>query len=152
MARFTPADQSAADIATDPANAEAVADATKTSPVLERLAERLGAIARASTVFGEPVTTGSVTVVPVARVRIGLGGGSGGDPSGGTGEGGGGGAMATPMGWIEITGAGSRFRPLVSRPQRIAGMIGAIAVLAAVILRGRDLDRTAGVRSRFRRR
>ena len=42
-----------------------------------RLAERLGASASASSVFGEPVERDGVTVIPVARVRWGVGGGSG---------------------------------------------------------------------------
>ena len=39
------------------------------------LGEILGAAARVNTVFGDPVTQGELTVVPVARARWGLGGG-----------------------------------------------------------------------------
>ena len=44
----------------------------------ERLAETIGAAARASAVFGEPVEGQGVTVIPVARAKWGFGGGSGG--------------------------------------------------------------------------
>jgi uncharacterized spore protein YtfJ len=141
MARFTPADQPAADVVTDPASAEAVEAATRPTAgetVAERLAERFGSVTRASTAFGEPVVREGITVIPVARARMGFGGGSGGDNEGGTGEGGGGGAAVSPVGWIEVTDAGSRFRPLVSRTRRIttalavfAGMAGIAALLGA---------------------
>ncbi len=135
MARFT-ADQSVSDVVNDPAHAEAAEEATRppaADGVILKLAERVGTIARASTVFGEPVERAGLTVIPVARVRSGFGGGSGGDEKGGTGEGGGGGAMVTPIGWIEITDSESRFRPLVSRGQRISGRFGLLAFVAIVL-------------------
>jgi uncharacterized spore protein YtfJ len=80
------------------------------------------------TIYGEPITAGSVTVVPVAEVRFGFGGGGGGGTgeqpgengevrtgSGGGGGGGGGGAVE-PVGFIEITEHGSRWVP-VEPPQ-----------------------------------
>src|SRR6266542_1616351 len=126
MARFTPSDQSIADTVEDPANAEAVDEATRPAAgeaIAERLAERFGSIARASAVFGEPVVREGITVIPVARARTGFGGGSGGDAEHGAGEGGGGAAMVTPVGWIEITDSGSRFRRLVNRERRIATLL-----------------------------
>ena len=44
---------------------------------LERLAERIGINARASTVFADPVEKDGVTVIPVAKARWGIGGGAG---------------------------------------------------------------------------
>lgn len=89
-------------------------------PAVERLAERFGALARAQTIFGEPVERNGITVIPVARVRWGLGGGwgEGGDKSspssaGGTGGGAGGGMMAEPSGYIEISASGTRYRPII---------------------------------------
>ena len=41
------------------------------------MAEKLGAVARAATVFGEPVERDGITVVPVAKARWGFGGGEG---------------------------------------------------------------------------
>ena len=128
MARFTPADQPVDDVTSDPASAEAVAAAARPT-VAERLAEHFGSVTRASTAFGEPVVREGITVIPVARARMGFGGGSGGDTEGGTGEGGGGGATVSPVGWIEVTDSGSRFRPLVSRTRRFTT---ALAVFAAI--------------------
>ena len=41
------------------------------------MAEKLGAVAKAATVFGEPVERDGVTVIPVAKARWGFGGGAG---------------------------------------------------------------------------
>jgi uncharacterized spore protein YtfJ len=77
------------------------------------------------TVYGEPISANGVTVVPVARVGFGFGGGGGGGsgtgPGGqdsdatasgsgsGGGGGGGGGGMVAPVGYIEMTAAGTRW-------------------------------------------
>src|SRR5438093_2491952 len=75
--------------------------------VLERLAEMVGSKATIRTVFGEPISRGDVTVVPVARVRWGFGGGGGqaADVPSGTagGSGGGGGVLVDPVGYLELT-------------------------------------------------
>jgi uncharacterized spore protein YtfJ len=84
-------------------------------PALEQLADRFGTAGRVATVFGEPVQREAVTVIPVARARWGLGGGWGGgqdEKSGGSGGGAGGGLTVDPIGYIEITDAGARFRPV----------------------------------------
>jgi uncharacterized spore protein YtfJ len=79
-----------------------------------RLAERLGATAKASAVFGDAVEKDGVTVIPVARVRWGIGGGSGTGKSGkggkekGTGIGAG--VQASPDGYIEFGPAGAEYR------------------------------------------
>ena len=60
----------------------------------EKLAEKLGASAKASAVFGEPTERDGVTVIPVAKIRYGFGSGSGGgtdDDGDSSGFGGGGG-------------------------------------------------------------
>jgi hypothetical protein len=84
---------------------------------LEGIAERIGARASVTAVFGEPVERGDITVIPVARVRWGFGGGQGegGEAAGptGRGSGGGGGAAADPVGYVEIGPAGAIFRPIV---------------------------------------
>jgi uncharacterized spore protein YtfJ len=127
MPRFTPSDEPVADAVSDPENAEAVEAATRATEgdaLATRLAERLGMIARASTVFGEAVSRDGITVIPVARARVGFGGGSGGDDEHGRGEGGGGGATVKPIGWIEITDSGSRYRPLTDRRPLFAALAG----------------------------
>ncbi len=84
---------------------------------VERLANRVGARANASAVFGEAVTRDDVTVIPVAKVRWGFGGGAGrgvdskdvGKDSG-EGSGGGGGLTASPLGYIEIVDGHADFK------------------------------------------
>jgi uncharacterized spore protein YtfJ len=82
------------------------------------MAEKLGAVARAATVFGEPVERDGITVIPVAKARWGFGGGAGqriDEGSGGKqedGAGGGGGVLVTPVGFIEIKNSAANFRPI----------------------------------------
>lgn len=78
--------------------------------------------------YGEPVTGGEVTVVPVARVRVA--GGFGGDSD----EGGGGGAVqAAPVGYIEVGADGARFRP-IDDPDRTLRTVQTVAVTVAAVL------------------
>ncbi len=84
--------------------------------ILRTLGDRLQTSASVKNVFGDPITVGDKTVIPVARIRYGLGAGGGGishDNSSGTdtaggksGGGGGGGMIATPKGVLEISPAG----------------------------------------------
>jgi uncharacterized spore protein YtfJ len=98
---------------------------------IEGLAERLGAQAGATAVFGEPVEREGVTVIPVARTAWGFGGGTGEGPEGG-GQGGGGGARSTAIGYIELSDGGSRYRPILDlRPFVAAAAIGLAAGLVA---------------------
>ncbi len=100
------------------------------SRLLKELAERVGATARASAVFGEPVERGGITVIPVARARWGFGGG-GGTHEGEGGSGGGGGSILDPVGFIELRDGEATFRRLRD-PLKPAALIAAIA--AAVLL------------------
>jgi uncharacterized spore protein YtfJ len=103
------------------------------------IAEKLGAVARAATVFGEPVEREGITVIPVAKARWGFGGGAGfrKDDDGGSkqedGAGGGGGVQVTPVGFIEIKNDGANFRPIrtVSLSWIITG-----SILGLFLLRG----------------
>jgi uncharacterized spore protein YtfJ len=105
---------------------------------MERLAERIGARASVTAVFGEPVERGDLTVIPVARVRWGFGGGtgSGGDEAGSSGEGsgGGGGVAADPVGFVEIGPDGATFRPIVPPYPSLLFLL-VSGVTAAIILR-----------------
>ena len=118
--------------------------------VLSRILSRVGT----RTVFGEPVTQGDITVVPVAKVstRFGFGGGSGSSPakqdadaSNGSGMGGGGDVKAKPLGYIEITPHGSRFMPIEDEME-----IGVLAMkfvgVAIVLVALRFLLRRGGLR------
>jgi uncharacterized spore protein YtfJ len=106
--------------------------------VLERLAEMVGAKATIRTVFGEPISRGEVTVVPVARVRWGFGGGGGqaADMPSGTagGSGGGGGVLVDPVGYLELTDSGAAFRP-IHDPTPSPAFLVAAGITAAIVLR-----------------
>ncbi|GAA0447148.1 GerW family sporulation protein [Streptomyces stramineus] len=80
--------------------------------LMGRLAEQLGSRASVAAVFGEPVTSGGITVIPVAEIAFGFAGGTG--PEAGaadTGQGGGG-AGARPRGYIEIKDGTATYKPL----------------------------------------
>ena len=100
------------------------------------MAEKLGAVAKAATVFGEPVAQNGVTVIPVAKARWGFGGG-GGQREDEEGAGGGGGVQVTPVGFIEIRSGGAEFRPIrsLSLPWMIVGGIAALFLLRQTLRR-----------------
>ena len=91
---------------------------------IESLARSVQDSLSTKTIYGDPITAGDITVVPVAEVRFGFGGGGGGgsgaEASGqggsGSGGGGGGGGSVRPVGFIEITSNGTRWVP-VEPPQ-----------------------------------
>ncbi len=93
--------------------------------ILRTLGDRFQASANVKSVFGDPITVGDKTVVPVAKIRYGLGAGGGGIshesssgpdvPSGKSAGGGGGGIIATPKGVLEISPAGTRFIAFADR-------------------------------------
>ncbi len=113
--------------------AEAAAKGPGASMV-DRLASRLGIRAQADAVFAAPVERDGVTVIPVAKVRTGFGGGGGSGPAG-NGEGGGGGVMASPLGYIEMTGSRATFRPIFD-PGAYAGLIVAAGISAWLTFHG----------------
>jgi uncharacterized spore protein YtfJ len=92
--------------------------AAQVSGVIERTLAQLGADVGARAVFGEPVTQGGRTVIPVARVVVGIGagGGRGGSDSdsesSGSGMGAGAGGSTQPLGYIEVTSEEAVFVPL----------------------------------------
>jgi uncharacterized spore protein YtfJ len=97
------------------------------------MGEKLGAAARAATIFGDPVEREGVTVIPVARARWGFGGGMG-RRKNEDGAGGGGGAQVTPVGFIELKNGGAEFRPIrtVSLPWMIAGGLATLFLLRRI--------------------
>ncbi|MDI3406474.1 spore germination protein GerW family protein [Streptomyces cavernicola] len=83
--------------------------------LLERLADKLGARASVTAVYGESVTRDGVTVIPVAEVAFGFGGGAGrerGSAKTGEGGGGGGGVRGRPCGFIEIKDGSATYKPI----------------------------------------
>jgi uncharacterized spore protein YtfJ len=99
------------------------------------MAEKLGAVAKAATVFGEPVERDGITVIPVAKARWGFGGGAG-QRKDEEGAGGGGGVQVTPVGFIEIKNHEANFRPIrtSSWPWILAGSILGLFLLRRNVL------------------
>jgi len=106
--------------------------------VFSNFVERSGV----KTIFGEPVSAGGMTVVPVAKVAYGFGGGQGtGHLSGeeghtGEGSGGGGGFAGMPVGYIEIGPNVTRFVHIGDK-KRLALALALGAVVGAVLARRR---------------
>jgi uncharacterized spore protein YtfJ len=98
------------------------------------IAEKLCAAARAATVFGDPVESVGVTVIPVARARWGFGGGVG-RKKDENGAGGGGGVQVSPVGFIELKNGEAHFRPIgsLSFPWMIVGRLATLFVLGRVL-------------------
>ena len=75
--------------------------------LLEGVSERVSATASVKNVYGDPVTAGERTVIPVAEIRYAFGGGGGHKDGGG--GGGGGRVSARPVGALEVAPGGTRF-------------------------------------------
>jgi len=100
------------------------------------MAEKLGAAARAATIFGDAVERDGITVIPVAKARWGFGGGVG-RRKDEDGAGGGGGALVTPVGFIELKNGEAEFRPIrpSSLPWIIAGGLSILFLLRQALQR-----------------
>ncbi|HKF35383.1 MAG TPA: spore germination protein GerW family protein [Ktedonobacteraceae bacterium] len=112
---------------------------TGSGTFLERLANRVGMNSKVSTVFGDPVERGGITIIPVARVGWGFGGGagSGSNPNqnqAGEGSGGGGGTMVYPVGYIELRDGRATFYPIYDFGTILRLVIGA-GIIAMLLLR-----------------
>jgi len=86
-------------------------------------------------VFGQAVTQGEVTVIPVARVIVGGGGGGGHDESGQDGAGGGFGLVAKPAGAFVLKDGDVRWQPVYDW-ERVALAVG-LGILVLVRRRRR---------------
>jgi uncharacterized spore protein YtfJ len=96
----------------------------KVAESLRLLGDNLQVGASVRNVYGDPVSLGGRTVIPIARVSYGFGagGGLGGRaeaPAERRGSGGGAGMSARPVGALEITETGTRFIPFMS-PARLS--------------------------------
>ncbi len=102
--------------------------------ILRTLGDKFQTSASVKSVFGDPITVGDKTVIPVARIRYGMGAGGGGishdtssgpdTPSGKSAGGGGGGIIATPKGVLEISPAGTRFIAFADRKRLSIAVLG----------------------------
>ncbi len=113
------------------ARTETVAHSDSAEGFLGRMTDKLGATARAATIFGDPVERNGVTVIPVAKARWGFGGGAG-RRRDEDGAGGGGGVQVIPVGFIELRDGKAEFRPIrnVSLPVLILGGLAGLFLLS----------------------
>ena len=115
---------------------ETATEPTSAEGFIGRMTEKLGATARAATVFGDPVERNGVTVIPVAKARWGFGGGAG-KRKDEDGAGGGGGVQVIPVGFIELKDGRSEFRPIrnVSLPWLILGGLAGLFLVGRIFTR-----------------
>ena len=123
----------------EPTGNDAVTNSCSAQGFISGLAEKLGATARAATIFGDPVERDGVTVIPVAKARWGFGGGAG-KRRDEDGAGGGGGAQVTQVGFIELKNGEAQFRPIRSISFRwlMLGGLAGLFLLRRVFARRAD--------------
>jgi uncharacterized spore protein YtfJ len=97
--------------------------------MMRSLGETVGGGATVRNVYGDPVTSGDRTVVPVASVKYAFGGGGGTERGGG----GGGRAWAKPCGYVEISPAGTRYVPIHDGAAIAAAVAVGVAIGAALV-------------------
>ncbi|MFE9320823.1 GerW family sporulation protein [Nocardia sp. NPDC052278] len=109
----------------DPDLSSSVIDKASTAAISAALprhgVDSLGERARAAAVFGEPVTAGGITVIPVAQARFGFGRTGSSDGAEG------GGADVRPLGYIEIRDGTARYRPIGNQWSRAVAPLIALA-------------------------
>lgn len=106
--------------------------------LIQTLHENLSTRAQVKSVFGDPITAGDKTIIPVAKIAYGFGAGAGtggaGERAKGEGGGGGGGLRAKPVGVFEVSAGQTRFVPVRDRKQQV-GLLMAGAMLALFVRR-----------------
>jgi uncharacterized spore protein YtfJ len=109
--------------------------------MLRSIGDRLAMGATVKNLFGEPVTAGERTVIPIARISYSFGGGGGSQPSETqkTGGGAGGRMSARPWGALEISPGGTRFVGTSSGEAAVALLAAfVLGVLAGTVLHHSD--------------
>ncbi|MBL8159646.1 hypothetical protein JNJ66_04260 [Candidatus Saccharibacteria bacterium] len=109
--------------------------------IIDMVSQRVRDTANVKTVFGDPIESDGVTIIPVASVKVAGGGGGGaGRPKGGdagsekdTGMGLGLKVMATPVGYIEVVDGKARMVDVVDKNKAILGVL-VVAGLVALKL------------------
>jgi uncharacterized spore protein YtfJ len=113
-----------------------VKDFTRAEDTVLNLSGNFAAKANAKSVYGEPIQVGSRTIIPVAKFGYLMGATSGGRNGETVGGGsGGGGVGARPVGYIEITDAGTRYVELSAIKKTLVAV--ALGFLAGYLLWGR---------------
>lgn len=105
-----------------------------TMAAITSLIDGTRSLARAATVFGDPVASGATTVVPVARISVlsSVCGGTGRVPlAGGDGAGGMGLVRARPTGFLVVSSEGADFRAIRQPATRLVLPLAAITAVAA---------------------
>ena len=92
------------------------------------LSENLAGRAQVKSVFGDPVTAGEKTIIPVAKIAYGFGAGAGTGGMGdtkpkGEGGGGGGGVRAIPVGVFEVSARETKFVAIHDRKKTLATLL-----------------------------
>lgn len=73
--------------------------------VLKAALDKMQYMSKTETVFGDPITAGEVTIIPVSKVSIGFAGGGAETSKGpGSGTGAGGGVSVIPIAFISVVG------------------------------------------------
>src|SRR5437762_14257737 len=102
--------------------------------LLQSLHENLASRAQVKSVFGDAVTAGEKTIIPVAKIAYGFGAGAG---TGGMGEetrpkgeggGGGGGVRAVPVGVFEVSTRETKFVAIHDRKKTLATLLAGAAL------------------------
>lgn len=83
------------------------------SEVLSTALDKIQYLSKTETVFGDPITAGDVTLIPISKVSIGFAaGGADTKGSSGTGTGAGGGVSIIPVGLISVSGGKVQILPV----------------------------------------
>jgi uncharacterized spore protein YtfJ len=99
--------------------------------LFKNISDRVAGTASVKSIYGDPVTVGDRTVIPVVRVRYGFGGGVGKTDEGGGGAGGG--VVAQPAGALEITPAGTRFIEFEDKRKLAAALAAGFALGVLIV-------------------
>lgn len=84
------------------------------SEVIKTALDQIKYIAKTETIFGEPITAGEVTLIPVSRVSIGFAAGGAENNKNQEGSGTGGGINITPIAFISVHGEHIQVHPLTA--------------------------------------
>ena len=121
-----------------------------TQAVIKNITEQVEKTANVRTVFGEPIETDGLTLIPVACVRVSGGGGGGRKPSEGDKEREGGmgmglSVMAAPVGFIEVRDGEATMVDIVDKNKigMAAVVAGGLVLLTTLKLLGWRMRRRA---------
>lgn len=102
---------------------------------LSSLTEKAALGAHAEQIYGAPIEREGVTVIPVAKARWFVAGGDGRGDTQESSSGGAGSLSVAPVGYIEVTSSGTRFKRFFDLASLVP-IIGVSTVAIAVILAG----------------